>query len=216
MPFDTVMSIRAGISGLSVGVGLAVLLSARPAAADEAAVTDLPEHGSGPPVFVDVSGSYYVPTSDSRLIDSVFLNAAVGIDVFPKIGLSAYGGLSLTYATGHILQWNDHFEDVRYETEAGGVGPIFLLRWAPFRIANVAVAGEMVGGIVIYSNGFPAGGDVYNFTWRFGGSLSYQVNDALFLNAGVRWMHVSNGQGLGPQNPSYEGIGFPIGATLTL
>jgi len=34
--------------------------------------------------------------------------------------------------------------------------------------------------------------------------------------AGVRWMHVSNGQGLGAQNPSYEGIGFPIALSLAM
>lgn len=146
----------------------------------------------------------------------MFPNAAIGVDVFPEIGLSAFGGVTLTYASGYILQWNDRFEDVRYDTEAAGVGPIFLLRWAPIRVAGFALAAEMVGGIVLYSDDFPAGGDIYNFTWRFGGSLSYRVNDRLTFSAGVRWMHVSNGQGLGPQNPSYEGVGFPIRVTLGL
>ena len=196
--------------GLGASAILVLLACALPASAEEA-----PEHDSGPGFLADVSGAYYVPTSDSRLIDSVFLNATIGLDVFPKLGFSAYGGVTLTYATGHILQWNDYFEDVRYETEAAGVGPIFLLRWAPFRIAGFALAAEMVGGVVLYSNGFPAGGDIYNFTWRFGGSLSYEVRDELTLFAGVRWMHVSNGQGLGHHNPSYEGVGFPIGAMLT-
>ena len=169
-----------------------------------------------PPPLVDVAAAYYVPTDENRAVNSVFVNAAIGVDLLPSIGFSAFGGVTLTYATGHIVQWNDYFEDVRYETEAAGVGPIFLLRWAPLRIAGVALAAEMVGGVVLYSNDFPAGGDIYNFTWRFGGSLSYQVDDELMISAGVRWMHVSNGQGLGPQNPSYEGVGFPISVTLAL
>jgi len=31
---------------------------------------------------------------------------------------------------------------------------------------------------------------------------------------GRRRLHVSNGQGLGPQSPSYEAMGFPIALSL--
>jgi hypothetical protein len=93
---------------------------------------------------------------------------------------------------------------------------MFLLRVLPLRIGRLSVTAEMVGAIVFYSSNFPPGGDIYNFTWRFGGAAGYQVTDSLRMMVGVRWRHVSNGQGLGPQNPSYEGIGFPIGLLLAL
>ena len=38
------------------------------------------------------------------------------------------------------------------------------------------------------------------------------VNERLSLTVGLRWMHISNGQGLGAHNPSYEGARLPAPA----
>ena len=69
---------------------------------------------------------------------------------------------------------------------------------------------------MVYSDRFPPGGDYYNFTWRMGGSLHIRLTDTVTLTAGARWMHVSNGQGLGRHNPAYESVGFPLGLIYRL
>src|SRR5690606_20627380 len=63
---------------------------------------------------------------------------------------------------------------------------------------------------VFYRPDFPPGGDFYNLAWQLGGAVAVRITERLRLGFGVRWMHVSNGQGLGAQNPSYEGVGFPV------
>jgi hypothetical protein len=69
------------------------------------------------------------------------------------------------------------------------------------------------GGGALF-DGCPPGGDIYNFTWQLGGALAFRIDERFTLSAGVRRMHVSNGQGLVPRNPSYEGIGFPLGLAV--
>ena len=97
-----------------------------------------------------------------------------------------------------------------------GAGPIFLIRCEPFHVRWFAVSLDLLGGLVIYSDRFPPGGDIYNFTWRMGGALLFRLGPRLTLSVGARWMHVSNGQGLNPGNPSYEGVGVPLGLTYRL
>jgi opacity protein-like surface antigen len=167
-------------------------------------------------VLLDVSGEYYYPTHSSRRVHSAFLNAAIGAEVVRPLRLYALAGLTFTFADGDIVQWNDSFEDVRYRARAAGLGPMFLLRAMPVQLGRLSIGAEMVGAILLYSSRFPPGGDIYNFTWRFGGAVGYQLTERLQLTVGMRWMHVSNGQGLGPQNPSYEAIGFPIALSLEL
>lgn len=166
--------------------------------------------------LLDASVEYYYPTHTSRQIHSAFLNAAAGAELARVVHLSALGGLTFTFADGDIVQWNESFQDVRYRAMAAGLGPMFLLRVAPLQFGRVSLGAEMVGAIVLYSTRFPPGGDIYNFTWRFGAAAGYRVSERWRLSVGARWMHVSNGQGLGAQNPSYEAIGFPIALTLTL
>ncbi len=173
-----------------------------------------PAVGSG--LLVDASGEYYYPIHAPRRIHSAFLNAAIGAEVIRPVHFCAMGGLTFTFADGNIVQWNDSFQDVRYPTVAAGLGPMFLLRVRLATLDRVSLAAEMVGAIVLYSGRFPPGGDIYNFAWRFGAAAGYRLADRLELSVGVRWMHVSNGQGLGPQNPSYEAIGFPIALSLAM
>ena len=84
------------------------------------------------------------------------------------------------------------------------------MRYQPFVYRGFSISPDFSGGLIFYSDKFPHGGDIYNFMWRMGGAVHYRFNKKYAINLNVKWMHVSNGQGLGPQNPSYEawGIGF--------
>lgn len=64
--------------------------------------------------------------------------------------------------------------------------------------------------MIVYDQDFPAGGDRYNFMWRLGPSLSYRVADSYVVGVSYRWMHVSNGRGVTPEDPSYEAEGLSL------
>lgn len=159
--------------------------------------------------------SYYWPTHVDRQITSGFLNAAVGIELLDG-WITVAGGVTLSVASGHILQWDENFQDQRLGTTAFGAGPMLLVRVETPALGGVSLIADVLGSLLIYSGDFPPGGDIYNFSWRLGGALAFRVHESISLTVGVRWMHVSNGQGLGPQNPSYEGLGFPLGVAYRL
>lgn len=158
----------------------------------------------------DFELEYYQPTHDNRQIQSIFSNALFGAQILKKVLVVEFG-FTWTNAWGSIIQ-----DGTRLETAVLGAGPIFLIRCEPFHIRWFSISLDILGGIVVYTDKFPPGGDVYNFTWRLGGALLFRLTDQLTLTVGARWMHVSNGQGLNKGNPSYEGVGVPIGLTYRL
>jgi hypothetical protein len=163
-----------------------------------------------PALRADAELEYYFPTKSDRPIRTVFANVVIGVPVLHEV-LVLEAGLTATGAWGSITQWNERFVDVRYDTGVVGAGPIFLVRCEPVHLGRFALSLDALGGVVFYSAAFPPGGDVYNFTWRLGGAFLVRVTEPLSISVGTRWMHVSNGQGLNPHNPSYEGIGFSVG-----
>lgn len=189
------------------------VLLASPARADDSV--------AAPPLIVqakwilrfDGEEEYYVPTKSDRPIQSGFVNVAGGLE-WLRGHLAFLGGVTSTGADGYILQYNAQLQNVRYDTAALGVGPMFKVSWAPLTVGRVSLALSVVGSLIVYDTHFPVGGDIYDFSWRLGGEVAVRIVPTIALVAGSRWMHVSNGQGLGPQNPSYEGAGFFLGVTL--
>ncbi len=156
----------------------------------------------------EVGIEYYSPTSLSRDIQTISMNFLYGWERTRKFPLTLGGGITLTHAWGSIIQLDDNLNDVEFENSASGIGPIFCLKYELLRFQNWSVAPDFLGGVLLYSEKFPAGGDIYNFMWRLGGMLTYKVPESsTSLGISYRWMHVSNGQGLTPKNPSYEGAG---------
>lgn len=124
--------------------------------------------------------------------------------------LSWRAGVTATRADGYIVQFDEHFEGVRLESPAWGLGPTGLLRaqtpeWARTRIELVGS-----GSLVLYTRRFPAGGDIYDFMWRGGPALEIRAGRRLSVGASLLWMHVSNGQGLRPINPAYNARGLSL------
>ena len=98
------------------------------------------------------------------------------------------------------------------ESSAWGIGPVVqqrvkVLRWSAFTLR--ADLGE---GALWYNRDFPYGGRRYNFMLQAGPTIGYApATGCLRASIGYRWMHVSNGGGLGPQNPSYGAAGVMLG-----
>jgi hypothetical protein len=168
------------------------------------------------PVLLDTAVAYYLPTDlEGRRIHSVFGSVLVGTSLVRDRRLTLYGGVMTTAAWGSIVQWNENFEQIRFDARAGGAGPSILVRGEPVQRGRVSLRLEVAGSAIFYGPDFPPGGDFYNFAWQLGGAVAIRVSPRVRLGLGLRWMHVSNGQGLGPQNPSYEGVGFPISIDWT-
>ncbi len=151
---------------------------------------------------------YLAPTNSNRQIDTWSGNLFAGVQFFEKCPLRIYGGLTMTHANGEQL--DDQKTGVVYYNNVAGAGPVCHMRFEPFIYKGLSFSGDASGGIIFYTEDFPVGGDFYNFMWRRGFSLNYHFNNMFALNLNFKWMHVSNGQGLGPQNPSYEGKGFGL------
>lgn len=67
-------------------------------------------------------------------------------------------------------------------------------------------------GIMISTGDVPRDGTSFNFTPRFGGGLTYAINDDWRVIAGLRWSHISNGRIYGDDdNPASDGIMFSVG-----
>lgn len=162
---------------------------------------------------IDPSIEYLTPSHNHRNIQTTSLNLWGGAEFFRKTPLTVCGGITATYAWGTIKQWDDNFQDITYKNQAFGIGPSFLLRFEPFVYKGFSIAPEVSLGMIFYTQRFPYGGDIYNFMSRLGGSVNYRINKKYAVNLNGKWMHISNGQGMGEQNPSYEGWGFGVGFT---
>lgn len=159
---------------------------------------------------LEIGAEYMAPYHPSRQIQTITADVLLGIQFFRKVRLSLYAGVTTTYAWGNLIQWDRNFKDVIYPNAAFGAGPAFLIRAEPVISKHVSLSADIHGGLILYSSRFPYGGDIYNFMWRLGPSVIYRITDQYSLTIGLRWMHVSNGQGLGPQNPSYESFGANV------
>lgn len=154
-----------------------------------------------------------LPYDQSRQIQTISENFLFGAQFFKKWHLQILGGITTSYAYGNIIQWDDNFNNVTYQNNAFGAGPVLQIRIEPLVIKKFSISLDVGTGIIFYSSRFPYGGDYYNFMSRLGGSFIYQINPKFAIGVSGKWMHVSNGQGLGPFNPSYEAAGMSVQLT---
>jgi len=122
-------------------------------------------------------------------------------------------GATASRARGSIEQLTGSFEQgtLRSETFASpawGLGPTV---GASLRLGQAGAATlrlETSGSLMLYDRAFPAGGTRANGLVQAGPSLAWDLSRGRSLTVGARWAHLSNGQGLGPHNPAYDGRGL--------
>lgn len=162
-----------------------------------------------------IAVEYLYPTADARDITTVNLNAYIRIKTIETVNLSILTGLTVTNATGDITQLEGDLNEgtlreSNYENEAVGLGPGILLDLLLWHGCKFSIHLDGSGGIIFYNQDFPAGGDRYNFMWRGGPVLRYDFGNGHDIGLGYLLMHVSNGQGVGPKNPSYDAQGVSL------
>ncbi|MFZ5550729.1 MAG: hypothetical protein ACOZJX_18675 [Pseudomonadota bacterium] len=128
-------------------------------------------------------------------------------------------GLGLTRATGSIEQWRDDTPGaapalVTLDSPAWGAGVTASARWQARAWGGGVNPGgrlslDAAASAMAYDRRFPAGGLHYDGMFRFGPTIEWDLADGA-LAVGARWMHLSNGRGLTPRNPSYEGQGMVL------
>ncbi len=150
---------------------------------------------------------YMAPYDASRMIRTVTMDLYPSVQFFKRVHLSIGVGLTTTYAWGNIIQFGKNFQEVTMQTAAFGIGPGLYIRFEPIIVGRFSLSIDINEGVLLYSENFPAGGDIYNFMSRLGGSVCYRVSKRNKLALSGRWMHVSNGQGFNQHNPSYPAAG---------
>lgn len=123
--------------------------------------------------------------------------------------LELYLGMTATHAWGSLTQppGAGFLNGTSQDDAASGLGPAFTARVTPLRAGDLEFSLDGSAGVILYDGRFPAGGDIYNFMFRAGPRFGLALDQRTSLFLKYQWMHVSNGQGLGPWNPSYEGEG---------
>lgn len=163
----------------------------------------------------EIGAEYFSPMQYTNEIKTITLDGFYWRKYFKKSDVLISVGVTANYAWGYSTQLyplgDTAFLSVNYKTSAFGIGPIFQLAPTIVKVKRVSVIAEANGGILLYDKKFPYGGDYYNFMFRTGPSIVYQINHKYSMKIGARWLHVSNGKGSGNQNPYYDAIGLSFG-----
>lgn len=121
-------------------------------------------------------------------------------------GTASRASGSITQLKGSLADGTLHSEVL--QSPAWGLGPTAS---ASLRLVNLGAARiglDTSGSLMFYDRRFPSGGSWYNGMLQAGPSMGLGLGNGRSLTAGVRWTHISNGQGLGAHNPSFDGRGL--------
>lgn len=168
-----------------------------------------------PERFLEVGVDRLAPTKDDRPLDTLNLQAFLFEKRYAPLRLQLRVGATVTRVTGHIVQLEGSFEEgtlreVRLDSPAWGLGPVAEARFDVWHAGPLELAIDVSTGVMLYDRSFPAGGEHYNGMFQAGPTVRYALGNDYDLSIGYRWMHVSNGRGLGPRNPAYEAKGFAL------
>ena len=158
---------------------------------------------------------YLDSTKDDRDIETVNLDLNYYLFSVAKSKLAIYLDIVATYATGSIRQLEGDLQagtlkEVEYDNSAFGFGPGLLVDFHIYENNKLSISLEASGNFVVYNKRFPTGGDYYNYMWRGGPSIGYELGSSTSISVAYLRAHISNGQGLGAQNPGYNAHGVAL------
>jgi hypothetical protein len=118
-------------------------------------------------------------------------------------------GITASAARGHIRQGigNDAPDLV---SNAQGLGVTAEARLRLVSAGPLSLNLTLGATPMVHDRGFPAGGTRWNGMFEAGPSLAWRDAAGGHWTVGARWLHLSNGKGLTPENPSYEGRGVAL------
>ncbi|MFC1851269.1 acyloxyacyl hydrolase [candidate division CSSED10-310 bacterium] len=144
-----------------------------------------------------ISGVYIAGHDENR--DTTVTEAlfGVGLPLGKRVGL--YGDVHLAYFNG---------ERENVEINAEGIGITFQLRWHFLKYKSWGTYLDYGPGFIVTTEKFPPGGTTYNFITQYGMGLDLTIRENVHLLLGFREQHLSNGKGIGEDNPTYDGAGM--------
>ncbi len=149
---------------------------------------------------VEVSGGYVQPV---RFSLDKFYNANVGLGYFVLDNFSIGAQLEGYYD-----------EQPSHTAVVGGAG--FMLRLHLFAFDRFTLYLDGAGSVTMADKPVPEFGTHVNLTGKAGGGITYRLRDNVYLEAGARYFHLSNGNLHGrDQNPSYDGVQYYGGVMFT-
>jgi hypothetical protein len=131
--------------------------------------------------------------------------------------LDLYTGVTLMHSEGSIVQVVGDYSEgtlhrVKLPGSATGLGPTALLHATPIRRDRWALSLDARVGVVYFDRRFPPGGSHANISIQIGPVVSYRLSADDELSVAFVRAHLSNGKGIGADNPSDDAVG--IGAQL--
>ena len=132
------------------------------------------------------------------------LNTTADYYLFNRLAIG--GNLLVSIPRGEYVK-----DFVGQSANTVGIGIAGSLRWELLNLLHHNFYIETAQGMLFTANDFPPGGTPWNFSVRYGLGYTVHLSDNRYLVFGWRWMHISNGTGLVPTNPAYDGNGIYIG-----
>lgn len=156
---------------------------------------------------------------------------AVSADARGEVGTGTVAGIDLG-AVGAGVEWRavptlrlrttalilgTHGQTETGRAARGGGGGELAVRLIPFPDWPVRPYARLSAGFLLFLDGpFLPGGDFYDFMLGAGGGLEVPVGAQVALFGELAATHLSNGQGVGPFNPAYDGWGALAGVNVLL
>lgn len=163
-----------------------------------------------------VGASYYTPTQDHREIDITALDFSRAWRIGRVLELQRRVGLFHAWGTR-----TDAPSDIDPDSTATGFTLGAAARLYPLEFMRLRRLHPFVEGSAQFlftpgtPEGFPAGGSGVNGFERAGAGLLLVLGPRLAIEASYQWWaHVSNGSGLTPQNPMWNGRGGTLAVRL--
>jgi hypothetical protein len=159
-----------------------------------------------------VGASYYTPTQDHRDIDVMVLDLS---DAWKFCRVFEFQGrFTLFHAHGSRT---DAPSGVDPDSTATGFAAGPAVRFYPFDVLGSERVRPYLEGSAQFlftpdtRDGFPSGGTAVNGFLRAGAGVKFQLGQRSAIEATYDWFsHASNGVGLVPQNPMWNGHGGGI------
>ncbi|CAN1546867.1 Lipid A 3-O-deacylase-related [Fimbriimonadaceae bacterium] len=113
----------------------------------------------------------------------------------------------LYYASGNSTQV-DQPEPGPFSVRTGGFGISAVARLHIFDFRGGTCFADLVPGFAWFTDQFPPKGSRVNGSYRYGLGVRYRLSPGKSIEFGIRKIHISNGGGLVPSNPAYNGTGI--------
>lgn len=157
----------------------------------------------------EVGVDVFAPLDADRDIHTIQLDAMLREKSLADGRLTLRLGATGSVAAGRIRVPEAGAFVVR-DSDAAGLGLSIEARWRLLSWQGVALNADLAATPMLYDRPFPAGGTHYGGMFRAGFSMHRAFGDGSTIGLGLRWMHFSNGRGIGPDNPAYEGAGLEL------